>query len=127
MHFGPRSRESSTNTPACRCGRTDMTEGKHLADDKPHHAGIIDDKTGIATTGHEWDGVRELNNPLPRWWLWLFYITIIWSVGYWIVYPSWPLASSATQGLFKWNSRDAVVTDLANLKVQRGSMFVKLT
>ena len=77
-----------------------MTEGKHLADDKPHHAGIIDDKTGIATTGHEWDGVRELNNPLPRWWLWLFYITIIWSVGYWIVYPSWPLASSATQGLF---------------------------
>jgi cytochrome c oxidase cbb3-type subunit 3 len=104
-----------------------MTEGKHLADDKPHDAGIIDDKTGIATTGHEWDGVRELNNPLPRWWLWLFYITIIWSVGYWIVYPSWPLASSATQGLLKWHSRDAVVTDLANLKVQRGPMFVKLT
>jgi cytochrome c oxidase cbb3-type subunit 3 len=104
-----------------------MTAGKHLADDKPHDAGIIDDKTGIATTGHEWDGVRELNNPLPRWWLWLFYITIIWSVGYWIVYPSWPLASSATQGLFKWHSRDAIVTDLANLKVQRGSMFVKLT
>ena len=103
-----------------------MSEGKHLADDKPHTAGIIDDKTGIATTDHEWDGVRELNNPLPRWWLWLFYITIIWSVGYWIVYPSWPLASSATQGLLKWHSRDAVVTDLEDLKVQRGPMFVKL-
>jgi cytochrome c oxidase cbb3-type subunit 3 len=103
-----------------------MSEGKHLADDKPHTAGIIDDQTGIATTGHEWDGVRELNNPLPRWWLWLFYITIIWSVGYWIVYPSWPLASSATQGLLKWHSRDAVVTDLEDLKVQRGPMFVKL-
>jgi cytochrome c oxidase cbb3-type subunit 3 len=35
--------------------------------------------------------LRELNTPLPRWWLWLFYITIVWSVGYWIVYPAWPL------------------------------------
>ena len=34
---------------------------------------------------------RELNTPLPRWWLWLFYATIVWSIGYWIVYPSWPL------------------------------------
>ena len=51
----------------------------------------------VATTGHEWDGIHELNTPLPRWWLWLFYATIIWAIGYWIVYPSWPLASSATQ------------------------------
>ena len=41
----------------------------------------IDAVTGTATTGHEWDGLRELNTPLPRWWLWLFYITIVWSVG----------------------------------------------
>jgi cytochrome c oxidase cbb3-type subunit 3 len=100
-----------------------------MADDKPHDsdAKIVDAKTGIATTGHEWDGVRELNNPLPRWWLWLFYITIIWSIGYWIVYPSWPLTSSATQGLLGWHSRDAVVSDLESLKVQRGPTFVKLT
>jgi cytochrome c oxidase cbb3-type subunit III len=100
-----------------------------MADDKPHDrsADNIDAKTGIATTGHEWDGVRELNNPLPRWWLWLFYITIIWSIGYWIAYPSWPLASSATQGLLGWHSRDAIVSDLEGLKTLRGPTFVKLT
>jgi cytochrome c oxidase cbb3-type subunit III len=94
-----------------------------MADDKPHE---IDVKTGVATTGHEWDGVRELNNPLPRWWLWLFYATIIWSVGYWIVYPAWPLMASATQGLFNWHSREAIVRDIDDLKAQRGPMFVKL-
>jgi cytochrome c oxidase cbb3-type subunit III len=87
---------------------------------------VIDAKTGIVTTGHEWDGVRELNNPLPRWWLWLFYATIIFSVGYWIAYPAWPLATSATQGLLNWHSRSAIVTDLDNLKAQRGAMFGKL-
>ncbi len=67
----------------------------------------VDTHTGTATTGHEWDGIRELNTPLPRWWLWLFYVTIVWSVGYWIVYPSWPLVSSYTVGAFGWQSRDA--------------------
>src|SRR5437763_14960168 len=94
-----------------------------MADNKPH----IDTVTGTATTGHVWDGIRELNNPLPRWWLWLFYITIIWSIGYWIVYPAWPLMSSATQGTLKWHSREAVVDDLEALKAQRGTLFVKLT
>ena len=56
----------------------------------------VDAVTGTATTGHEWDGIRELNTPLPRWWLWLFYLCIIWSVGYWVVYPAWPLLTSAT-------------------------------
>jgi cytochrome c oxidase cbb3-type subunit III len=79
-----------------------------------------------ATTGHEWDGIHELNTPLPRWWLWLFYATIIWSVGYWIVYPSWPLASSYSKGVFGWQSRDAVVNDLNALKVQRGAMVTRL-
>jgi cytochrome c oxidase cbb3-type subunit 3 len=73
-----------------------------------------------------WDGIRELNTPLPRWWLWLFYATIIWSVGYWIVYPSWPLVSSYTTGVFRWQSRDAVVADLEVLKAQRGPMVDKL-
>ena len=58
----------------------------------------FDKITGTATTGHEWDGVRELNTPLPRWWLWIFYATIVWSVGYWIAYPSWPLICVLHQG-----------------------------
>ena len=86
----------------------------------------IDAVTGTATTGHEWDGVRELNTPLPRWWLWLFYATIVWSVGYWIVYPSWPLISSYTAGAFGWHSREAIVSDLAQLKAQRGPMMDQL-
>ena len=56
----------------------------------------IDNLTGTATTGHEWDGIKELNTPLPRWWLWMFYACIVWAVGYWIVYPAWPLLTSAT-------------------------------
>jgi cytochrome c oxidase cbb3-type subunit III len=86
----------------------------------------LDAKTAMATTGHEWDGIRELNTPLPRWWLWVFYATIIWSLGYWIVYPSWPLISSATSGLFQWHSREAVVADLDHLRAQRGPMVDKL-
>jgi len=82
--------------------------------------------TGTATTGHAWDGIRELNTPLPRWWLWLFYATIIWSIGYWIVYPSWPLVSSYTTGAFNWSSREAVVSELDALKAQRGPMVAKL-
>jgi cytochrome c oxidase cbb3-type subunit 3 len=87
----------------------------------------IDKVTGTATTGHDWDGIRELNTPLPRWWLWLFYITIVWAVGYWVVYPAWPLISNSTQGVFGWHARSAIVTDLAALKAQRGPMMDKLT
>jgi cytochrome c oxidase cbb3-type subunit III len=86
----------------------------------------IDPLTGMATTGHEWDGVQELNTPLPRWWLWLFYATIVWSVGYWIVYPAWPLISNATQGVLGYHTRTAIVDDLAALKAQRGGMMDKL-
>jgi cytochrome c oxidase cbb3-type subunit 3 len=87
----------------------------------------IDALTGTATTGHEWDGLRELNTPLPRWWVWLFYITIVWSIGYWVVYPAWPLLTSATEGAFGWHARSAVETDLAALKLQRGPMMDKLS
>ena len=86
----------------------------------------VDAITGTTTTGHEWDGIRELNTPLPRWWLWLFYATILWAVGYWVVYHSWPLVSSYTKGAFRWQSRDAVVSDLDALKAQRGPMVEKL-
>jgi len=58
----------------------------------------IDDLSGIETTGHEWDGLKELNNPLPRWWLWVFYATCVWSLWYFIVYPAFPTRSGATTG-----------------------------
>jgi cytochrome c oxidase cbb3-type subunit III len=93
-----------------------------MSTDNPH----VDSVTGTATTGHEWDGIRELNTPLPRWWLWLFYLTIIWGIGYWIVYPAWPLVSSYTSGLFGWHSRTAIVNDLNELKTMRAPMTAKL-
>ena len=92
----------------------------------PDQGSDVDALTGTTTTGHVWDGIRELNTPLPRWWLWLFYATILWAVGYWIVYPSWPLVSSYSRGAFRWQSRDAVVSDLDALKAQRGPMVDKL-
>jgi cytochrome c oxidase cbb3-type subunit III len=93
-----------------------------MATEKAH----VDTVTGTATTGHEWDGIRELNTPLPRWWLWLFYLTIVWAIGYWIVYPAWPLVSSFTTGTFGWNSRTAIVSDLNELKTMRAPMTAKL-
>lgn len=93
-----------------------------MAADKTH----VDTVTGTPTTGHEWDGIRELNTPLPRWWLWLFYLTIVWGIGYWVVYPAWPLVSSYTTGVFGWNSRTAIVNDLNDLKAMRAPMTAKL-
>ena len=58
----------------------------------------IDAATGTATTGHEWDGIKELNTPLPKWWLYVLYACMIWSVGYWILYPAIPLPGGETKG-----------------------------
>lgn len=73
----------------------------------------IDDATGTETVGHEWDGIEELNTPLPRWWLWTFYLTILFSVGYVIAYPAWPMVDSATTGALGWSSRGQLAAELA--------------
>ncbi len=65
----------------------------------------IDEPTGVETTGHSWDGIEELNNPLPRWWLWTLYATIIWAIGYTIAYPAWPMISGATKGMLGYSTR----------------------
>jgi len=80
----------------------------------------IDGVTGRSTTGHEWDGIKELNTPLPRWWVLTFYVTIVWAVGYWVVYPAWPLVSGYTAGVLHYTNRAAVTKDLAELAVIRG-------
>lgn len=64
------------------------------------------------TTGHEWDGIEEYNNPLPRWWLWTFYATIVWGIGYVIAYPALPLVSGATPGLLGYSTRGEVAQDI---------------
>ena len=90
----------------------------------PHST--IDEASGTSTTGHEWDGIKELNTPLPLWWLYTFYACIAFSVLYWIAYPAWPLIGGYTHGLLGWNSRTAVVGDLKNLQTLRGPMNAKI-
>ncbi|MEW4467357.1 cytochrome-c oxidase, cbb3-type subunit III [Parasphingorhabdus sp. JC815] len=65
----------------------------------------IDTPTGTETVGHEWDGIEELDTPMPRWWLWSLYASIVWAIGYVILYPAWPMVNSATEGLLGWTSR----------------------
>lgn len=79
----------------------------------------IDATSGTETTGHEWDGIKELNTPLPRWWLWVFYATVIWSVGYWVLYPAWPTLTGYTQGLLNQSQRDDVANAVLALKSAR--------
>jgi cytochrome c oxidase cbb3-type subunit 3 len=76
----------------------------------------IDDVTGVETTGHEWDGIKELNKPLPKWWLYVLYATIIWSVGYWIAYPAWPLVSGYTEGVLGYSQRATVTENIAQAR-----------
>ncbi|MGY4464097.1 cbb3-type cytochrome c oxidase subunit III [Bradyrhizobium sp. LB13.1] len=90
------------------------------------HHGEFDSVSGRSTTGHEWDGIKELNTPLPRWWVITFYLTIVWAIGYWIVYPAWPLISSNTTGLFGYSTRADVAVELANLEKIRGDKMAAL-
>ncbi len=86
----------------------------------------IDHVSGRSTTGHEWDGIKELNTPLPRWWIMTFYATIIWAIGYWVVYPAWPLLTGYTTGVLHYTNRAAVAEDLAKLEAMRGEKLAVL-
>ncbi|MGI3183746.1 cytochrome-c oxidase, cbb3-type subunit III [Nioella aestuarii] len=68
------------------------------------------------TTGHSWDGIKEFNNPLPRWWLWTFYACIVWGAIYTVLYPAWPLVSSATSGVLGYSTRGEVADDIASFE-----------
>src|SRR5262245_23301660 len=72
----------------------------------------IDEVTGVETTGHEWDGVKELNKPLPRWWLLTFYATIVWAVGYMVAYPAWPTLAGYTKGVLGYSQRATVADEV---------------
>ncbi len=80
----------------------------------------------VSTTGHEWDGIQELNNPLPRWWLWTLYATIIWGVGYTIAYPAWPMLTQATQGVIGGSARADVAADIASFDAANAAIKARL-
>lgn len=81
-----------------------------------------DETTKTYTTGHAYDGIEELNTPLPRWWLWTLYITIVWGVIYTIAYPAWPLLSSATSGVLGYSTRAEVAAEIARVDEANASL-----
>jgi cytochrome c oxidase cbb3-type subunit III len=92
-----------------------------------HEKHEVDDVSGTQTTGHEWDGVKELDTPLPRWWLFTFYACIAAAVVYWVLMPAWPLPNNSyTKGVLGWSDRANVVADVNALKAARAPEFARL-
>ncbi len=92
----------------------------------PHKPKDIDTVSGIETTGHEWDGIKELNNPAPRWWLWVWFASIIFAIGYWVVYPAWPTPGGNTKGSLGWNKDAALQMQQAEITAMRAENMAKL-
>jgi len=86
----------------------------------------IDEATGTETVGHEWDGIEELNNPLPRWWVLTFYITILWAIGYVVVYPAIPMLHQGTEGLWGWSSRGQLAQEMKKETARQAPMMAAL-
>jgi len=87
----------------------------------------IDQVTGVETTGHVWDGdLKELNKPLPKWWLYVLYATIVWSIGYWIVYPAWPTMTDYTKGVIGYSQRGEVSKQVADARTAQSTYFAQI-
>jgi cytochrome c oxidase cbb3-type subunit III len=80
----------------------------------------------VETTGHQWDGIEELNNPMPRWWVWTFYATIVWGIGYAVAYPAWPLIKEATPGLLGASMRADVAAEIERFDAANSAIKGKL-
>jgi len=83
-------------------------------------------KHDVSTTGHSWDGIEEYDNPMPRWWLWTFYATIVWGIGYTIAYPAWPMISGATSGLLGFSTRGDLVAELERAEAANAEINERL-
>jgi len=96
-------------------------------DNSPASAGRrIDQPTGTQTVGHEWDGIEELDTPMPRWWLWTFYLTIVFSIGYVVAYPAWPLLDKGTEGVLGWTSRGQLAAEMEREGTRKAPMLAAL-
>jgi len=84
----------------------------------------IDAVTGVETTGHVWDGdLKELNKPLPRWWVYTLYACIVWAFGYWMFYPAWPMLDGYTKGYLGYSQRSEVTAELAASKAAQARLL----
>ena len=85
-----------------------------------------DEISGTETTGHEWDGIRELDTPMPRWWLWTYYACVVFALGYVIAYPAWPLINGATPGLLGYSSRGELLKEVDIAHAAQATQFEKV-
>src|SRR3954470_5007838 len=83
-----------------------------------------DSITGRMTTGHEWDGLKELNTPLPKWWLYVFYACIAFSVVWVVIYPAIPM--SGLRGLSGWAARGAIGPEREVERAKQEPMLARL-
>ncbi|PHR92848.1 MAG: cytochrome-c oxidase, cbb3-type subunit III [Robiginitomaculum sp.] len=79
----------------------------------------IDEYSGTETTGHEWDGIEELNTPMPRWWLGIMFVSIIWSIGYVILMPAFPLLHGYSKGILGFSDRVRVSEAVSKMHADR--------
>ena len=86
----------------------------------------LDEATQTETTGHVWDGIKELDTPMPRWWLWTLYATIVWGVIYTILFPAWPLVTGATPGLLGYSSRGNVAAEIDAAAARNAALDARL-
>ncbi len=82
--------------------------------------------TGKLTTGHEWDGIKELNTPLPKWWLYILYATIIWAAVWALLFPSFPGLSGHFGGVLGWTKREDIAREVAAVADARAPMFERI-
>jgi cytochrome c oxidase cbb3-type subunit 3 len=96
----------------------------------------------VQTTGHAWDGdLQEYNNPLPVWWVYTFYVTVVFALVYWVIYPSWPFGKGWIGGVsnityvnsegetktHSWNTRALLMKDLNQAAVAQKPYFDKIS
>lgn len=98
-----------------------------MTDQKNHPEEQVLQDGDPETTGHSWDGIKEFNNPLPRWWLWCFYLTIIWGVAYSVLYPAWPGISGATAGVLGFSTRAQVAEEIDRFDAMNADLRQQLT
>lgn len=85
-----------------------------------------DSVSGQMTTGHEWDGIKELNTPLPKWWVYVFWASVIWAIAYWIAMPAWPTVNGFTPGVLGYSSRAELDNELKAQKAARSKYESKI-
>lgn len=85
-----------------------------------------DSLSGRDTTGHEWDGVKELNTPLPTWWVYTFYATIVFAIVYCVLYPAIPSLDGHTEGTLGYTNRAALTRELAQQAGERAKFVDRI-